>query len=187
MQREWIEQQQKTQGVQEVAWPEHIYENFFVVVSSLPGMHCTSVAAWHDVYFITNPPFLQLELVPWPVVLSRAQTCSSQCLSSTHGQHQAEGLFCSRHRLNVFACVCFCTQGLPPDMELTQVAEQLCGEHQGCTSCQHTLQPAEKAAMQEVKTAETKHLHGGCMLSQSTSMQRADGVMTSAELGSSCT
>lgn len=34
MQREWIEQQQKTQGVLEKAWPEHIYENFFIVVSS---------------------------------------------------------------------------------------------------------------------------------------------------------
>jgi hypothetical protein len=33
LQREWIEQQQKVQGVQEAAWPEHIYENFFIVVS----------------------------------------------------------------------------------------------------------------------------------------------------------
>jgi hypothetical protein len=33
LQREWIEQQQKVQGVQDAAWPEHIYENFFIVVS----------------------------------------------------------------------------------------------------------------------------------------------------------
>jgi hypothetical protein len=32
-QREWLEQQSRTQGgAPAVAWPEHIYENFFVVV-----------------------------------------------------------------------------------------------------------------------------------------------------------
>ena len=34
LQREWIEQQQKAQTVQEVTWPEHIYENFYIVVST---------------------------------------------------------------------------------------------------------------------------------------------------------
>lgn len=47
MQREWIEQQQKTLGVQEATWPEHIYENFFIVVSMLLSWMHSPAAADH--------------------------------------------------------------------------------------------------------------------------------------------
>jgi hypothetical protein len=34
LQREWLERQQKAQPEQAAAWPEHIFENFFILVCS---------------------------------------------------------------------------------------------------------------------------------------------------------
>lgn len=39
VQREWIEQQ----AVQEASWPEHIYESFFVAVSSSSVLCCAGM------------------------------------------------------------------------------------------------------------------------------------------------
>lgn len=46
LQREWIEQQQ-AQATQTATWPDHVYENFFVLVSSFDAVrwHSTGISS----------------------------------------------------------------------------------------------------------------------------------------------
>lgn len=62
VQREWIEQQ----GVQEASWPEHIYESFFVVVSSSRVLCCAVLACAPEVAGASSSGWLLVRWGPDP-------------------------------------------------------------------------------------------------------------------------
>jgi hypothetical protein len=111
VQREWLEQQRKVQDVA-ATWPEHIFENFFVLVRG--GSSSRSIAAPAitavDAANFTNVPITAVELCRWVSVSCVACVPLSRVL-----MQQCVG-------------AAIAVQGLPPDIELTQVAEQLCGK-----------------------------------------------------------
>jgi hypothetical protein len=112
MQREWLEQQRKGQEVA-ATWPEHIFENFFVLVR-----HSSNGS-------IASPAAVAAAVTTKLCSNTNSSGCAA-CAAALVPVVQPLPLRSVLIQRRVVAAVA--VQGLPPDIELTQVAEQLCGE-----------------------------------------------------------